>query len=44
MLANDFGRPTGNYLTDISGASGLSDGEVDYQDLAGYAYNWLDGE
>ena len=40
MLANDFGKPIGNYLTDISGSSG-SDGFVDYYDLAELADNWL---
>jgi len=41
MLANDWKKPIGNYLADISGPAGLSDGIVDEYDLAELAANWL---
>lgn len=41
MLAADWNAPTGNYLTDISGPSGISDGEVDIYDLTAFSGEWL---
>jgi len=41
-LSADFGKPIGNYLTDISGPEGKSDGFVDKFDLKTFVANWLD--
>ena len=41
MLANDW-QETGNFLTDISGVSGSSDGYVDMWDLVEFCSGWLE--
>ncbi len=41
LLSIDWKKGTGNYLTDISGPAGLSDGVVDEFDLKVFAENWL---
>jgi hypothetical protein len=40
-LSNDWGN-AGNYLTDISGLEGKSDGHVDCYDLDAFCDNWLE--
>lgn len=44
VLGNEYKQGVGNYLTDISGSVGLSDGVVDEFDLKVFAGNWLAGE
>lgn len=41
ILANHYGKGEGNYLADISGPSGISDGVVDEHDLREFTDNWL---
>jgi hypothetical protein len=41
QLANDYKKPIGNYLTDISGPLGIPDGYVDMYDLEAFCDNWL---
>ena len=40
MLSKDW-QKSSNYLTDISGPGGLSDGKVDVYDLGELSANWL---
>ena len=42
MLAEDWQKPQGQYVGDITGASGIPDGYVDGYDLEEFMSQWLE--